>query len=605
VGVLALVLGLATSPSGLARPGGAHVHSWPGGTVVVRSHSPARLAAAIEGLHGRVVRRIPALGLVEVRPAGDPARLASRLAQVPGTEAVESAVLRYATTDPALLPAAVPGGAYEWQYAAVREGAVPAAVLRAASAVTIAVVDTGGDVSAPDLAAKSPATHSVLTNSPTVTDANGHGTFVSSLAAGSVTNGEGIAGFGGDAQLLIVQAGQANGVFTDVDEAAGIVYAVDHGAKVVNLSLGGPQASQTEIDAVNYAASHGVLLVVAAGNGFMAGNETEYPAALVQPLGSNGQGGTGLAVGASTLIGSRASFSNTGSYLSLAAPGENVFGAAASTASTSAYPRSPLPGSSAGEYAFGSGTSFAAPEVAGVAALVWAANPLLTASDVSSILKATASGHGAWNGELGYGVVDAAAAVARAQGLDPSAPTATLAGATSGSHVHLTWSGSDAVSYRLSVSVDGGVDQLLLGSTASTSYDAALVRGHSYSFKLAALDAFGLATLSRPYDVSLLQASAKVTLSASRTAGRHPLRVRLSARLTSGDATVSPGARSLLFESFDGGTWRAFGRAKTTASGTASLRTKLRRGVYRIRARYAGSLELVEASSRPLALRVS
>ena len=75
-----------------------------------------------------------------------------------------------------------------------------------------------------------------------------------------------------------------------------------------------------------------------------------------------------------------------------------------------------LPGAR-GLYGYASGTSFAAPEVAGAAALVWAANPSLTAREVAQILKETASGHGTWTPELGYGVIDVAAAVARAQAL--------------------------------------------------------------------------------------------------------------------------------------------------------------------------------------------
>src|SRR5439155_4777483 len=106
-----------------------------------------------------------------------------------------------------------------------------------------------------------------------------------------------------------------------------IVWAIDHGARIVNLSLAGPDTSSTEQTAIDYATSHGVLLVAAAGNEYGAGNPVEYPAALLQPVGSNGAGGTGLSVGASTPAGTRAGFSNTGSYISLAAPGDGVFSA--------------------------------------------------------------------------------------------------------------------------------------------------------------------------------------------------------------------------------------------------------------------------------------
>ena len=318
--------------------------------------------------------------------------------------------------EPALTAMFRPRFPYEWQYVATRENEVPEDVLRAASAIKIGVVDTGADVTHPDLAAKSPETWDVVHHRTSVRDNDGHGTFVSSLATGSVDNGEGIAGFGGDAQLLMVRAVGAGDSFSDVDEAAAIIYAVDHGAKIVNLSIGGEGTSALEQKAVLYAASHNVLLVAAAGNEYEEGNPIEYPAAALQPPGSNGQGGFGLSVGASTIAGKRAFFSNTGSQISLAAPGENVFGDIASTSSKEWWPRYALARLAGGLYGWSSGTSFSSPEVAGAAALVWAANPSLTAQQVAAILKATASGNGKWNPRLGYGVIDVAAAVAKAQG---------------------------------------------------------------------------------------------------------------------------------------------------------------------------------------------
>src|SRR5205814_7488323 len=115
-------------------------------------------------------------------------------------------------------------------------------------------------------------------------------------------------------------------------------------------SLGGPSTTSTERRAIDYAATNGVLIVAAAGNEFQSGNPVEYPAALLQPLGSKGVGGRGLSVGASTTSGSRASFSNTGTYVSLVAPGENVFSALSTSSSTSNFPRVALPGSLSGLY---------------------------------------------------------------------------------------------------------------------------------------------------------------------------------------------------------------------------------------------------------------
>jgi subtilisin family serine protease len=381
---------------------------------VVGFESNAELTRALERFPGaKIVRRLPHMKTVEVELSGR----AEDLHGLPGIAYAHRPRLRTTKVEPALAAMFRPGLPYEWQYAATRVNDVPEDVLRDAASIKIAVVDTGLDPTHPDLAAKSPETWDIVHRRPGVLDRDGHGTFVSALAAGSTTNGDGIAGFGGDAQLLMVRSVGSDGSFSDVDEAAAIVYAVDHGAKIINLSIGGVSASALETRAIEYAASRNVLLVAAAGNEYEDGNPVEYPAAALQPVGSKGQGGFGLAVAASTLSGKRASFSNTGTQISLAAPGENVFGAIAAGSSRQDWPRYPLPGATAGLYGWSSGTSFSTPEVAGAAALVWAANPALTAQQVAGILKATASGRGRWNPKLGYGVIDVAAAVASARGL--------------------------------------------------------------------------------------------------------------------------------------------------------------------------------------------
>ena len=238
-----------------------------------------------------------------------------------------------------------------------------AVALVPAQPVTIAVVDTGANVRVPEIAARHPLTYDVRTRGRDVRDLNGHGTKVASLIARS----------SGPARLLIIRAGSSSGAFSDASEAAAIRYAVDHGARIVNLSLGGPRTSSVERAAVHYAIAHGVLVVAAAGDDYA--NRPEYPAALF--------GSAGLAVGAVTRSGSPALFSNTGPWVSVAAPGEN-------------------------------GTSFATPLVSAAAARVWSANPALTALQVVSLLQETASGHGVRTDALGFGVIDVASAIARA-----------------------------------------------------------------------------------------------------------------------------------------------------------------------------------------------
>ena len=451
--------------------------------------SERALTAALRTTPAIVVRELRPLHVAEVRTTA-PRRVVSTLRRAPGIRFVQRTAARVSLAEPGLtLASMTPRAVWEWQARATHEDAVPASVLRAASSMQIAVIDTGADLTAPDLAAKTPLTYNTRTGTADVRDANGHGTFVASIAAGSVTNGDGIAGAGGDAQLLVIKAGNAHGTFTDVDEAAGIMYAVDHGTKIINLSVGGPTTSLVEQNAIDYAVQKGVLIVAAVGNEYESGNPVEYPAALLQPAGSNGVGGSGLAVTASGPTGLRAYFANTGSWVSLAAPGENVFGAVSEDSSAAAYPRSPLPGAQSGLYGYASGTSFAAPQVAGAAALVWAANPSLTGPQVAQILKETASGVGRWTPELGFGVIDVAAAVARAQ---TGAPGVLLSGNHVATHVQLNWSG-DATRYALSLSKDSSPATTVLSGT-QTSTALTLARGHSYSFTVTALDDSGAAT---------------------------------------------------------------------------------------------------------------
>jgi subtilisin family serine protease len=576
--------------------------TWPRGSAIVSYTGDQALERALSRHPAAVVRRLPALGVVEVRPIGDVERYAERLAAEPGIVGVERVVPRRPLLDPALV--APPGGEPpQWQYSAVHADEVSQEVRAAAATLTIAVIDTGADLAAPDLAAKSLLTRSIRAHNAEVIDRNGHGTFVAALAAGSSSNGEGIAGIAGEAQLMIVQAGGPTGVLTDIEEAAAIVYAVDHGARILNLSLGGPSTSTTERRAIDYAVSKGALLVAAVGNSYASGNPVEYPAALLQPAGSRGVGGPGLAVAASTRSGARALFSNTGTHLSLAAPGEAVFSALSASSPESRYPRVPLPGSAEGLYGYGSGTSFAAPQVAGAAALVWAANPQLRADEVASILEQTASGRGTWNAELGYGVLDVAAAVARAQ--DPAYTSALrVDGRRTGTRVALAWQPvPGAASFRVSVTRDSEPERVLTPATTGTSASYSLAEGSSYAFTVAALGATGeQLAVSAPWTVSLRQAPARLSLTANLPRGAASRRVELRAHLSVAGLPGAEGARTVLLETFDGTRWSRAATAVTDMSGHAVWHYSLTPGSYRVRAHYPGTDEIAPATSAPVKL---
>jgi subtilisin family serine protease len=581
-----------------AGPGSSST-AWPEATAVVGYESEKALRAALERAPARIVERLPQLSAAAVRPEGTVIAFAQALATAPGIEYVEPLAGRRPQAEPALLPAGAPGGMFQWQYAATKADHVPASILAGAAAVAVAVVDSGADLSAPDLAAKRPRSYNAVTGTTDVTDTVGHGTFVASLAAGSPSNGEGIAGMGGEARLLVIKAGGRG--LSDFDVAAAITYAVDRGAKVVNLSLGGVRGTTTELRAVEYAAAHDVLLVAAIGNEYRKGNPVEYPAAYLQPVGSNGRGGRGLAVGATTLTGARADFSNTGSHISLAAPGEDVFGAISSRAARLAYPATALPGSSAGLYGYGSGTSYAAPQVAGAAALVWAANPLLSAEQVADILEQTASGRGSWNPELGFGVLDAAAAVERAR----TTPAVMLTAAKAGTKAYLSWAsrGKGASSYRLSVSVPGRGERVLLDRTGERRLTFDGVAGKTHAFRVEALDAAG-AVLARSATklVTLGQARATLALGVWRPDRRRPRQVLILAFLQSQAPDVKSSTKMIRLESFQRGRWSAAGFGVTDAGGRTGWQGTIR-GTLRLRARFSGSRELAPAVSRPVVLR--
>jgi len=570
--------------------------AWPRGTAVVTYTDAPALMRALATHPATVVRRLPALRAVEVRPAGDVGRFAAEVSSLPGIQRVERRLARAPFSEPALTPA-IGTGPLQWQFAATRADAVPDAILRAAVTQTVAVIDTGADLDAPDLAAKAPQTYSVRGHSADVRDRNGHGTFVASLAGGASSNGEGIAGSAGDARLLIVQAGGTDGSFSDVEEAAAIVWAVDHGARILNLSLGGPETSAVERRAVEYAVAKGALLVAAVGNEFAQGSPLAYPAALLQPPGSRGAGGLGLAVAASTRLGARARFSSTGTSLSLSAPGEGVFGAVSALSPVARYPRVALPGSTAGLYGYGSGTSFAAPQVAGAAALVWAANPSLRADEVAAIIEQTASGHGAWNPELGYGVLDVAAAVTRAQGT-ADGTVIRLDGRRAGRRVTLAWPGLEGATFRVLLTRDGKAEHVLIPTTSEKTAALSLAAGSTYTFVVEALNATGAPMQrSTPWTVSLRQATSSLRLSATRSGSRT---VRVDARLHV--VGIAAAARTVVLESHDGNRWSRAATARTDGAGHAGWRYTLARGSYRIRARFLGSVDIAAATSRPIDL---
>ncbi|MFG2819695.1 S8 family serine peptidase [Kitasatospora sp. NPDC048365] len=259
----------------------------------------------------------------------------------------------------------------------------------------IAVVDTGVDIGHPDLKSRITAGWDFVDNDAKAIDQNGHGTHVAGIAAAATCNGTGVAGGAPGAKIMPVRVLGADGSGSDENIVRGIVWAADHGADVINLSLGeGPlMANLLQGGVLNtafqYAHDKGAVVVAAAGNDGAA----TQPYKVTTPV---------LIVGASDPRGRAADFSNFGAQDAVTAPGVDIL----STLPT--YPVQATVGNDSG-YGEMDGTSMAAPYVAAVAALLHQQGR--SPDQIIETVRATAA-NPRHLPKLGLGIVDAAAAVA-------------------------------------------------------------------------------------------------------------------------------------------------------------------------------------------------
>ena len=270
--------------------------------------------------------------------------------------------------------------------------------------VTVAVIDTGVDATHPDLQGNVlPGIDAWSPARDGHTDQRGHGTAMASLIAGHGHGDggrDGILGVAPKAKILPVAvfppgSTDAQPQYPPADLAAGIRWAADQGVQIINMSLGGSSDRRVQ-DAVNYAASKGVVMVAAAGN-LPDANEVNYPAAY-EPV---------IAVSGIDRTGEFGSFSVSGRGVDLAAPGADIPGA--------------IPGSG---YFTASGTSNSTAIVSGVLALLKSKYPTLSPDQLFQRLKATAidKGPAGYDNQYGWGVIDPLAALTRDFGDTSSAP---------------------------------------------------------------------------------------------------------------------------------------------------------------------------------------
>ena len=271
--------------------------------------------------------------------------------------------------------------------------------------IVIAIVDTGIDPNHPDLAGKIVLAKNYVKGEK-VSDSFGHGTHVAGIAAARINNGTGIAGICGLCSLMSVKVLGASGSGLTSDVASGIIYATDYGARVINLSLGSSSRTTIIRDALDYALSNNALPVVAMGNSY-----SDY-------VGDLAYWYSALSVGAVDVQGAKASFSNYGLQTDVTAPGVAVL---------STMPTYPVTLTTQYGYEINydalSGTSMAAPVVAGLAGLLFSKNPALTATQVKGIIESSAGDGASFNLTSGFGLVHAAAAVTLAGQAENTPPT--------------------------------------------------------------------------------------------------------------------------------------------------------------------------------------
>jgi hypothetical protein len=383
---------------------------------------PNAIAAEITARTGATTRILAPIPALVVRSSTRPS-----LAGIAGIRYVEPVISRhlaYVPSDPLVQK--------QW-YLAQSRFYEPWLTLPSFEPVPVAIIDSGVDTSHPELAnlpglpRKILDTKSFVGGSPS-DDTLGHGTFVAGIIAAGVDNGIGIAGLAPSAQLLVAKVVNKSRSIPVDAEAAAIRWAVDHGARVINMSFGGIRDpldpdrdtfSRLEADAISYAVTNGVVVVAAVGNSDYAPESpwtyASYPAALPHVLG----------VSSFDEKGSVPKFSNRDRvYDDVAAPGENILSIFPRQL-TARYPTCSEQGySSCGpeEYRNAQGTSFSAPQASAAAAVLFSLHPTLQPEQVTTLLERTAVDMEPKTGcaactvgrdqMTGWGRIDVAAAIA-------------------------------------------------------------------------------------------------------------------------------------------------------------------------------------------------
>ena len=524
--------------SGPALSQAAASDSYVPGRVLAR-FTPGADAASVARANGATIQREVTLRIMMLQVAvGAERQVAAALSRNPNVEFAEPDYLR-TFGNPSVMPVNDPYIGYKWDLdndgtlynstgAVVTTGATPDADIdwreahahlggQTGGSVVVGIMDTGIRADHEEIVGRIHAQRDFFAGDADAADDDGHGTHVAGIIAAASNNAKGVSGVAfGDVRFAIAKVcgpstrgGPLGGYGCPLSAIAeGITWAVDNGAHVLNLSLGGGSGSSTEQSALQYARTRNVLPFCATGND---NSVVSYPAAFPECI----------AVGATDWHDGRASYSNYGPETELSAPGGDDEDANGYSYILSSYFDSPT------SYAFMAGTSMATPQVAGLAALLHALG--YTDDDAKLqqlILTVDDLGPAGRDSEFGYGRINAYRAVS---GTTPppaenQAPTASFTQSCTDLACSFDGSGSsDSDGTVVSWAWSFGDGTTASGATAAKTYAAA----GTYTVTLTVTDDDG-ATNTRSASVTVTSSTAAITLSATGSKVRGSAQTNLS-----------------------------------------------------------------------------
>lgn len=370
--------------------------------------SKAKLRDILSGHNAIIIEEIPSIKVKRINvPAHALENVKSALSKNPKIEFVEYNFL----AEPSIIP-----DDYYYLFQEGRFSLISASagwdISTGSSNLPIAIIDTGIDLTHPDLSAKILPGYNFYDGNTDVYDNCHHGTLVAGVAAAITNNSIGVAGVAWDNPIMPLKVSNPIDCrATTSNLAKAIIYAVDKSVKIINISFGGPGYSSTLQNAVDYAWNKGSLIFASAGND--AKNEPNYPAACKNVIAVSATDGSDLP----------ANYTNYGDWIDISAPGTGY---------------TTLRG---GGYGLAVGTSISSPYSAGLGALVFSANPSLSNAQVEDIIKKNADdlGEPGFDIYYGWGRINVYKSLLAATGVTPEpdiiSPSVTITSPSDGSSI--------------------------------------------------------------------------------------------------------------------------------------------------------------------------